>query len=133
MWDFAAIAVAFMLAFALKAAGMHLALAWLASCCVVPAFLLFAEYALPDSDRSAMLPFAMFVGAIYGAAAGGVGALFASLMWKRDDKPDAGQPSRTGRGRLEREHDAAEHLAGLQVLEDRGDFGGRPRARPAWA
>jgi len=89
MWDIAAIAVAFVLAFALKASGMHLALAWLGSCWVVPAFVLFAEYALPDSGRSAMLPFAMFVGAIYGAAAGGVGALFAALMWKKDAEPDA--------------------------------------------
>ena len=89
MGDIAAVAVAFMLAFALKAAGLHLLLAWIASCCVVPAFVLFAEYVLPDSDRSAMLPFALFVGAIYGAAAGGVGALFATLMWKKDAEPDA--------------------------------------------
>ena len=95
MWDIAAVVVAFMLAFALKAAGMHLVLAWLASCCVVPAFVLFAEYALP-SGRSTMLPFAMFVGAVYGAAAGGVGALFASLMWKRGAKPDAAEPGGTG-------------------------------------
>ena len=96
MWHFAAIAVAFMLAFALKAVGLHLVLAWLASCCVVPAFLLLAEYALPDGDRSAMWPIAMFVEGIYGAAAGGVGALFATLMVKRDDKPDAGQAGESG-------------------------------------
>ena len=90
MWDFAAIAVAFVLAFALKAAGMHLALAWIASCCVVPAFLLIAEFAFPDGDRAAMWPFAMFVESIYGAAAGGVGALFASLMGKRGAETDAG-------------------------------------------
>jgi hypothetical protein len=87
MWDFAAIAVAFMLAFALKAAGLHLVLAWLASCCVVPASLLIAEFVLPDS---AMWPIAMFVEGIYGAAAGGVGALFASLMGKRGAETDAG-------------------------------------------
>lgn len=96
MWDFAAIALAFMLAFALKAAGMHLALAWLASCCVVPAFLLLAEYVLPGDDRAAMWPIAMFVEGIYGAAAGGVGALFATLMAKSDGKPDAAQPGETG-------------------------------------
>lgn len=96
MWDIAAIAVAFMLAFALKASGMHLLLAWIGSCWVVPAFVLFAEYGLTGSDRSAMLPFAMFVGAIYGAAAGGVGALFAALLWKSGAKPDAGQDGRTG-------------------------------------
>jgi hypothetical protein len=87
MWDLAAIAVAFMLAFALKAAGLHVALAWLASCCVVPAFLLVAELILPDF---AMWPIAMFVDGIYGAAAGGVGALFASLMAKRGAETDAG-------------------------------------------
>lgn len=89
MGDIAAVAVAFVLAFALKAAGLHLVLAWLASCCVVPAFVLAAEHLFPDSGRAAMLPFALFVGAIYGAAAGGVGALFASLMWKKDAEPDA--------------------------------------------
>jgi hypothetical protein len=93
MWDFAAIAVAFMLAFALKAAGLHLVLAWLAACCVVPVFLLIADYALPDGD---VWPIAMFVEGIYGAAAGGVGALFATLMVKRDDKADAGQAGETG-------------------------------------
>lgn len=88
MWDIAAIALAFALAFALKAAGVHLVLAWIASCCVVPAFLLFAEYVLPDGDRAAMWPIAMFVESIYGAAAGGVGALFASLRGKRDARSD---------------------------------------------
>jgi len=95
MWDFAAIAVAFMLAFALKAAGLHLVLAWLASCCVVPAFLLLAEYALPEGDRAAMWPIAMFVEGIYGAAAGGVGAFFATLMGKTDADPDAGETKGT--------------------------------------
>ncbi len=96
MGDIAAVAVAFMLAFALKAAGLHVLLAWLVSCCVVPAFVLVAEHLFPDSGRSAMLPFALFVGAIYGAAAGGVGALFAALMWKRDGPPDAEEHSRPG-------------------------------------
>jgi len=89
MGDIAAVAVAFMLAFGLKAAGLHVVLAWIASCCVVPAFVLVAEHFFPDSGRSAMLPFAMFVGAIYGAAAGGIGALFAALMWKKSAEPDA--------------------------------------------
>jgi hypothetical protein len=86
MWDFAAIAVAFGLAFALKAAGMHVVLAWLASCCVVPAFLVIAEYVLPDGGK---WPIAMFVEGIYGAAAGGVGALFASLLGKKSVESDA--------------------------------------------
>jgi low temperature requirement protein LtrA len=90
MWDFAAIAVAFMLAFALKVAGLHLVLAWIASCCVVPAFLLIAEFVFPDGDRAAMWPIAMYVEGIYGAAAGGAGALFASLMGKRGAETDAG-------------------------------------------
>lgn len=86
MWDFAAIAVAFGLAFALKAAGMHVVLAWLASCCVVPAFLVAAEYVLPDGTK---WPIAMFVEGVYGAAAGGVGALFASLIGKKRVESDA--------------------------------------------
>jgi hypothetical protein len=90
MWDLAAIAVAFVAGYALKAAGLHLALAWIASCCVVPAFLLFAEFAFPNADRAAMWPIAMYVQGVYGAAAGGVGALFASLMGKRGAETDAG-------------------------------------------
>lgn len=96
MWDIVAIAVAFILAFALRAAGRHLALAWLASCCVVPAWVLLVEYVLPGNSRAAMWPITMFVGGIYGAAAGGVGALFAALMWKRGAAPEAGDHSRTG-------------------------------------
>jgi hypothetical protein len=55
---------------------------------------LFAEHVL--SGSSGMLPIAMFVGGIYGAAAGGVGALFASLLWNKGAQPDAGEPDRTG-------------------------------------
>jgi len=94
MLDIAAVALAFVLAFALKAAGWHLALAWLASCFVVPGVVLFEEHVLSGSP--AMLPIAMFVGGIYGAAAGGVGALFAALLWNRSEQPDAGEPDQAG-------------------------------------
>jgi len=95
MGEIAAIAVAFLLAFALKAAGMHLVLAWLASCCVVPAFLFIAAY-VPGSGRATMWPFTMFVWAVYGAAAGGVGALFAALVWKEGAAQEAVEQGRTG-------------------------------------
>jgi len=85
MGEIVAIAAAFLLAFALKAAGMHLVLAWLAACCVVPGFLFIAAQ-LPGSARATMWPFTMFVWAVYGAAAGGVGALFAALVWKKGDE-----------------------------------------------
>jgi hypothetical protein len=90
MWDIAAAVVAFILAFALTKAGVRVVFAWLASCCVVPAFILVTELVLPDSRGSAMLPIALFVGGIYGAAAGGVGALFASLMSGKEAEPEDG-------------------------------------------
>ncbi len=89
MWDIAAAVIAFVLAYALTTSGVRVVVAWLASCCVVPAFILVTEFVLPDSRGSAMLPIALFVGGIYGAAAGGVGALFASLMAKKGAEPDA--------------------------------------------
>ena len=90
MWAIVATAAAFLLAFALRAAGMHVALAWLASCLVVPGFLFFIEHVVPGrGDASPMWPIAMFVGSIYGAAAGGVGVFFASLMEKKRTEPDA--------------------------------------------
>jgi hypothetical protein len=90
MWDIAAAVIAFILAFALTKAGVRLVLAWFASCCVVPAFILATELMLPDSRASAMLPIALFVGGIYGAAAGGVGALFASLVPGKQADPEDG-------------------------------------------
>lgn len=76
MWNFAAIAVAFVVAFALRVAGLDLALAWIASCCDVPAFLLSAEFAFPNGDRAGKWPIAMYVERIYGAdASGGGGAI----------------------------------------------------------
>jgi len=95
MGEIAAVVAAFMLAFALKAGGMHLVLAWLAACCVVPGFLFIAAQ-LPDSGRATMWPFTMFVWAVYGAAAGGVGALFAALVWKRGAGPEEAEQGRTG-------------------------------------
>ena len=90
MWAIVATGIAFVLAFALRAAGLHVVLAWLASCFVVPAVLFLVEYVLPGhGGTSPMWPIAMFVGGIYGAAAGGVGELFASLMWKKRAEPDA--------------------------------------------
>ena len=90
MWAIVATAAAFMLAFALRAAGMHAALAWFASCFVVPGFLVFIEYVLPGrGDASPVWPIAMFVGSIYEAAAGGLGVFFASLMGKKRAEPDA--------------------------------------------
>jgi hypothetical protein len=90
MWAIVATGIAFLLAFALRAAGMHATLAWLASCLVVPAVLFVVEYVLPGgADASPMWPIALFVGGIYGAAAGGVGAIFASLMWKKGNQTDA--------------------------------------------
>jgi hypothetical protein len=50
--------------------------AWLASCAVMPAFILFAEFVLPyQGGGASMWPIAMIFGGIYGAMAGGLGVI----------------------------------------------------------
>lgn len=72
---FVAIALAAVAGFVLAWRFGHPFLAWLASCAVVPAFVLIAEFVLPHQGGGAsMWPIAMFFGGIYGAIAGAVGA-----------------------------------------------------------
>ena len=70
-----AIAIAAVVGFVLAWQFGHPFLAWLASCAVVPAFVLFAEFVLPyQGGGASMWPIALIFGSIYGAVAGGVGA-----------------------------------------------------------
>ncbi len=59
----------------------HEARSWLASCAVVPAFVLIAEFVLPYSGGGAsMWPIALVFGGFMGALAGGAGVLLASWL-----------------------------------------------------
>ena len=61
--------------------------AWLASCMVVPGFVLFAEFVLPyQGGGASMWPIAMFFGGIYGALAGAFGVLVAWQLTKNREQ-----------------------------------------------
>jgi hypothetical protein len=78
-----AVFVAFLLPFALVRNRLRPLFAWLVSCLVVPGFVLFVEVVLPYSGGGAsMWPIALGFGAIYGAAAGGIGTLIAARVVK---------------------------------------------------
>jgi hypothetical protein len=69
------VVAAFALAFALAWRFGHPFRAWLASCAVVPVFVLLAEFVLPyQGGGASMWPIAMVFGSVYGAIAGGIGA-----------------------------------------------------------
>jgi len=76
----------FLAALLLRLCGTPGIIAWLLSCCVVPAWALFAEYVLPYSGGGAsFLPIGLVVGGFYGAVAGGLGVLTAAALrlWYR--------------------------------------------------
>jgi hypothetical protein len=78
-----AVVVAFLIPFALIWGRLRPLSAWLLSCPVVPAFVLFAEFVLPYSGGGAsMWPIALAFGTICGAAAAGVGTLIARKLVK---------------------------------------------------
>src|SRR5574337_443371 len=78
-----AILAAFVVGLLIRLRGKNLFVAWLLSCCVVPALILFAEFLLPYRGGGASLwPVALFFGGLYGAIAGGVGAVIASFFMK---------------------------------------------------
>ena len=57
--------------------------AWLLGCTVVPAFVLFVEFALPyQGGGASMWPIALLFGGAYGAIASGVGVFIAGLIDK---------------------------------------------------
>jgi hypothetical protein len=89
MYVIAAIIAAFLLPFVLLKRGVRTSNAWLASCCVVPAFVLFAEFVLPYSGGGAsMWPIALFFGALWSAAAGALGTFIAARINKGEVKHD---------------------------------------------
>ena len=78
-----AILTAFIVGLLVRLRGKNLFIAWLLSCCVVPVFILFAEFVLPYRGGGASFwPIALFFGRIYGAIAGGLGVIIASFFMK---------------------------------------------------
>jgi hypothetical protein len=85
---FVAIAFAAVVGFVLAWRFGHPLLSWLASCAVVPTFVLVSEFVLPYQGGGASLwPIALFFGGIYGALAGGIGA---GLGWGLGPNGDRG-------------------------------------------
>ena len=83
-----AIFAAFLVPFVLVRGRFRPLVAWLVSCLVVPAFVLFVEVALPYSVGGAsMWPIALAFGAVCSAAAGGVGTLIAARLAKSTQRP----------------------------------------------
>jgi hypothetical protein len=79
-----AVVGAFLLAFVLVSRGTPAMAAWLLSCLVVPAAVLFAEFVLPYAGGGAsMWPIALVLGGVYGGAAGAAGTLLATFRLKR--------------------------------------------------
>ncbi|MBU0916144.1 MULTISPECIES: hypothetical protein [Aquabacterium] len=73
--------LAFVVGAALCSATRREARSWLASCAVVPAFVLVSEFVLPYSGGGAsMWPIALAFGGFMGALAGGAGVLLASWL-----------------------------------------------------
>ncbi len=83
----AAIVGAFFVGLALRSLKWRGWVAWLLSCAVVPAFILFAEFVLPyEGGGASMWPIAMFFGGIYGAIAGGFGVLIGWQIQKKRER-----------------------------------------------
>ncbi len=89
MAAYLALLSAFVVGAALCARTQREARSWLASCTVVPAFVLVSEFVLPYSGGGAsMWPIALVFGGLIGALAGGAGVLLAS--WLLDKRADGG-------------------------------------------
>jgi len=79
-----ALILTFLIGLILRLRGMRVFLAWLLSCCFMPAFVLFAEFVLPYMGGGAsMWPIALVVGGFYGFIIGGLGVAIASFYLKR--------------------------------------------------
>ena len=80
--------VALCIGFFLRIRGIKEISAWLASCCVMPVFVLFDEFVLPYRGGGAsMWPIAFAIGGFYGAMTGGAGVVLASYYLKRKKRP----------------------------------------------
>lgn len=76
--------LAFMVGAVLCARTGRKAWSWGLSSCVMPAFVLFAEFVVPATGGGAsMWPIALALGALMGALAGGAGVLLADWLQNR--------------------------------------------------
>lgn len=81
MAAYLALLSAFVVGALLCATTQREARSWLASCAVVPAFVLVSEFVLPYAGGGAsMWPIALVLGGLLGALAGGAGVLLASWL-----------------------------------------------------
>ncbi len=85
----------FLVGLGLRLLGKHEFFAWILSSCIMPGFVLFAEFVLPYKGGGAsMWPIALVVGSFYGAMAGGMGVLIASFYIKKK-RPKHNKPVHT--------------------------------------
>ena len=89
MYVIGAIVIAFLLPFGLVKRGVHWSRAWLASCIVVPLSILVAEFVIPHGMRGWMLQMALWLGALWSVAVGGLGTFIASRLEKKPKGHDA--------------------------------------------
>lgn len=68
----------------LRLRGINEYIAWILSCCIIPAFILFTEFVLPYMGGGAsMWPIALAAGSFYGVIVGGLSVVIASFYLKR--------------------------------------------------
>lgn len=82
-----ALILTFLIGLILRLRGISVLLAWILSCCVMPVFVLFAEFVLPYMGGGAsMWPIAPVVGGFYGFIIGGLGVAIASFYLRRKNE-----------------------------------------------
>ena len=87
MFGLVAIFCAFILGLYLSTTQIGPFNAWMISCCVVPAFVLFSEFVLPYMGGGAsMWPIALLVGGFFGLVSGGIGVLLGEIIKSKSNK-----------------------------------------------
>ena len=76
--------ITFSVGFILRFRNKREIIAWLISCAVMPAFIIFDEFVMPYKGGGAsMWPLPLIIGGFYGILAGGLGVVIASLILKK--------------------------------------------------
>ncbi|MBP1762717.1 MAG: hypothetical protein H6Q64_2259 [Firmicutes bacterium] len=79
--------ITFFVGLLLRLRGMNEYIAWILSCLVMPAFIIFDEFVLPYGGGGAsMWPLPLILGGFYGVIIGGLGAGIASFYLKRKER-----------------------------------------------
>jgi hypothetical protein len=91
-----ALVTTFFVGLLLRLRRMNEYIAWILSCCVMPAFVLFDEFVLPYRGGGASSwQIAFAVGSFYGIIVGGLGVVIASFYLKRKKNNMTRQSSRS--------------------------------------